>query len=194
MTERKILGPWQVLRQQVVYGDPWTRVRKDDVVRPDGQRGTYTVVHVKPGVCVLAMDDDGHVFLTEEYHYGVERVTIEAVSGGVERSEDPLATAQRELREELGIIADEWIPLGVCDPFTANVVSPTQLYLARQLTFGQQDPEGTELIRCVRMTLQEAAEQVLDSQITHAPSCLTILKTMWLTGGGRMAGMHRVGA
>jgi ADP-ribose pyrophosphatase len=169
-------GPWQILESHEVYRDPWIAVRKDDVVRPDEKPGTYSVVTIKPGVTVLAMDDERSVYLTEEFHYGVGRITIEAVSGGIEPDEGPLETAKRELREELGIEADEWIDLGIVDPFTASVVSPTQLYLARKLRFGEQAPEGTEQIRCVTMTLAEAVQKVIDSEITHGPSCVLILK------------------
>lgn len=175
-------GPWQIVTQQIVYCDPWTSVRKDDVIRPDGKPGTYTVVDVKPGVCVLAMDAENHVYLTQEFHYGVGRVTVEAVSGGIELDEDAQSTARRELQEELGIEAGEWVSLGTYDPFTANVVSPTELFLARQLTFGQHAQEGTEQIRCVQMTLRDAVQKVLDNEITHCPSCLVILKAMWLSG------------
>src|ERR1019366_5564826 len=104
-------------------------------------------------VCVLAMDADGSVYLTEEFHYAVGRVTLEAVSGGIEAGETPLDTAQRELREELGIVAGKWTELGVVDPFTANVVSPTRLFLAQELTFAETKHEGTELIRSVRVPL-----------------------------------------
>jgi 8-oxo-dGTP pyrophosphatase MutT (NUDIX family) len=121
-------------------------------------------------------DEDRHVYLTEEFHYAVGRTTIEAVSGGVEPGEDALATARRELQEEIGIEAEEWTDLGTVDPFTASIVSPTRLYLARKLRFGEQSPEGTEQIRCVGMPLDEAVRMVLESEITHGPSCVLILK------------------
>ncbi len=105
------------------------------------------------------------------------------MSGGIEPTEDALTTAKRELQEELGIKADEWIHMGQCDPFTAGVVSPTQLFLARKLTFGDPNQEGTEEIRCVKMTLDEAVRKVMDSEITHGPSCLAILKAMRLMQG-----------
>ncbi|MGE0757722.1 MAG: NUDIX domain-containing protein [Pirellulaceae bacterium] len=178
-------GPWRVLRETDVYADPWIRVQKDDVLRPDGHPGTYTVVHLKSGVSVLAMDDAGSVYLTEEFHYGVDRVTLEVASGGIEIGEDALQTARRELEEELGISANRWTLLGVCDPFTASVVSPTHLYLAQELMFGIPQPEGTEQIRCVGLPLEEAVERVLDGRITHAPSCLAILMTAWRRGAPR---------
>jgi ADP-ribose pyrophosphatase len=175
----KAHGPWQIVASHAVYRDPWIALRKDDVIRPDGQTGTYSVVDLKPGVCVLAFDH-GFVYLTEEFHYGVGRDTIEAVSGGIEPGEDAQDTAQRELREELGIEAAQWLDWGMVDPFTASVVSPTRLYLARGLQFVEPNLEGTELIRRARMSLTEAVRMVMGSEITHAPSCVLILKARLL--------------
>ena len=169
-------GPWQINESREVYRDPWVRLQRDEVVRPDGQPGTYVVVNLKPGVSVVAVDDENNVYLTEEFHYGVGRVTLECVSGGIEPGEDALLTAQRELREEIGIHAESWTDLGTCDPFTANVVSPTRLFLARQITVGESAPEGTELIRSVKLPLSEAVDKVISSEITHAPSALAVLK------------------
>lgn len=172
-------GPWTIVRTKEVYRDPWLTLMTDEVIRPDGNPGTYVVAKLKPGVCVLALDDDEHVYLTEEFHYGVGRVTLEAVSGGVEPNENPLATAQRELAEEAGVTAERWTDLGVADPFTANVVSPTQLYLAQALRHVGQSLEGTEQINILKVPLRQAVTMVLESRITHAPSALLILKTHW---------------
>lgn len=98
-------GPWKIVDSHSVYADPWLTVRCDDVIRPDGKPGTYSVVNLKPGVSVLAIDSKNYVYLTEEFHYGVGRVTLETVSGGIETDESPLLTAQRELQEEVGIEA-----------------------------------------------------------------------------------------
>lgn len=169
-------GPWTVIESSEVYGDPWLSVRKDDVIRPDGKPGTHSVVTIKPGVSVLALDREGNVYLTREFHYAVDRVTLETVSGGIETGETPLLSAQRELREELGILANTWIDLGTCDPFTASLLSPTQLYLAQDLSFVGAQPEGTEVIEMVKMSFEQAIENVMQSIITHAPSCTLILK------------------
>jgi ADP-ribose pyrophosphatase len=176
-------GPWKIVQSHAIYADPWISVRKDDVVRPDGQPGTHSVVQLKPGVCVLALGDSANVFLTEEFHYGVGRTTLEAVSGGIEPDEDALSTAQRELQEEIGIEAEEWTDLGLVDPFTASVVSPTRLYLAEGLRFGDHSQEGTEVIRCVKLSLAEVVQMVIDSEISHGPSCVVILKTYLRMGG-----------
>ncbi len=187
-------GPWTIHTSRQVYEDPWVSLRQDQVTRPDGKPGTFCVVHIKPGVSVLALDDEGRVYLAEEFRYGVGRTTLEVVSGGRDADEDPLEAARRELKEELGIEAVDWVDLGPVDPFTSMVVSPARLFLARGLRFGEHDREGTEQIHTVRMPLNEAVAAVMDGRITHAPSCTVILKAAhWLrvnTGGrgGLVAG------
>ena len=175
MTDKKH-GPWTIVKRNLVYQDPWIRLEQDDVIRPDGAPGSYCVAHVKPGVCVLAVGDGGQCFLTREFHYGVGRVTVECVSGGIDEGESVATTAKRELIEELGIRAATWVELGCVDPFTANVVSPTSLFLTMGLAFEEAQPEGTELIERVSMPINEAVRQVLASEITHAPSCDLILR------------------
>lgn len=169
-------GPWQIQSSQEVYRDPWLAVRCDQVIRPDGQPGTHSVVAIKPGVSVLACDAQFNVYLTEEFHYAIGRISLETVSGGIDEGETPADAARRELQEELGITAGELISLGSVDPFTSSLVSPTQLFLATELTFGSASPEGTERIECVKIPLEEAVERVERSEITHAPSCVAILK------------------
>jgi ADP-ribose pyrophosphatase len=170
-------GPWKIRSTKEVYRDPWVSLTADDVIRPDGKPGTFSVVGIKPGVCVIAVDEAGVAHLTEEFRYAVGRPSIEGVGGGIDDGEEPLAAAKRELREELGINAAEWTPLGVVDPFTSMVRCPIHLYLARRLTFGPHSPDGTELVKPMQMPFAEAVRAVSDGRITHAPSCVAILQT-----------------
>ncbi len=169
-------GPWTIKQSNDVYVDPFIQVRVDQVIRPDGNDGQHVVVAMKPGVCVLAIDEASNVYLTSEFHYGVGRYSLEAVSGGMEPGEDPELTARRELQEEIGLIAERWEPLGSVDPFTTIVVSPTQLYLVGGLSSVPRDPEGTELIDTVVMPLDDAIEKIDCGEITHAPTCVLLLQ------------------
>lgn len=169
-------GPWKILKSEQMFSDPWIQLFRDQVLRPDGKLGTYSTVHLKAGVCVIAMDESGNLHLTKEFHYAVGRVTIEGVSGGIEIDESPEVAACRELAEELGITAGRLTRMGVVDPFTAAIRSPVQLYLAEILSFSETNPEGTELIEHVTMTLEEGVQAVIDGAITHAPTCVGILR------------------
>lgn len=169
-------GPWWIQVSREVYRDPWIVVQRDEVIRPDGAPGSHCLIHLKAGVCILAIDDQEVVHLTDEFHYAVGRQSLEGVSGGIESGEDARITAARELREELGIEAAHWTDLGTIDPFTSIVLSPTRLYLARQLKFVGADPEGTEQIRHVPVPLDEAVRMVQDGRITHGPTCIALLR------------------
>lgn len=175
-------GPWTILRRHDVYRSPWTQVFRDEVIRPDGKEGSHDLVFLRPGVTVIAVDDQGGVHLTEEFHYAVGRVTLEGVSGGRDEEEPPLACAQRELREELGIEAGEWLDLGPMDPVTSVVASPTRLYLARRLRFGPKAPEGTETIQPKPVPLAEAIQLVMNGDITHSATCVALLKIARILG------------
>lgn len=173
-------GPWTVKGSEIKYKNPWIEVREDAVVRPDGKDGICGVVTMKNGVSVLPYDLEGGVYLTEEYHYGVERITIEAISGGVDASESILEAAKRELREETGLTAAEWIDLGSLDPFTTVVVSSNHIYLARGLSQGKSSQEGTESIRVLKVPFTQALEWAMNGKITHGASVALILKTALL--------------
>ncbi|MBA3440121.1 MAG: NUDIX hydrolase [Pyrinomonadaceae bacterium] len=172
----RTLGPWVIKGTARVYQSPWIEVREDQVIRPDGKAGTFATVRMKPGVSVLALDADESVYLTSEFRYAIERESIEVVSGAIEEDENPLDAAKRELREELGCEAEEWVELGVVDPFTSIVNSPANLFLARRLNFTATERESTEIIETIKVKLLEAVQMVMDSRITHGPSCVLILK------------------
>jgi len=174
----KTNGPWKIKNSIEKYKNPWIRVREDQVVRPDGKDGIFGVVEMVPGISVLPIDDKGYVYLTKEFHYGIERVSVEAASGAIEEGESDLAAAKRELKEELGIVADVWINLGKVDPFTTIINSSASLYLAKGLSFTETAPEGTEKIEKLKVRFTDALKMVMLSEITHGPTCVLILKTV----------------
>src|SRR3954451_11723179 len=127
-------NPIRLKRSRDVYEGNLVRVRVDEVVLPRGTEATFEFVRIKPGVCVLPVDDDGNVYLIREWKYAVGRPSMEAICGGVEDGGEASETGGRERREEAGFAASKWTQLGVVDPFTSICYSPTELYLARDLT------------------------------------------------------------
>jgi ADP-ribose pyrophosphatase len=168
-----------------VYEGNLVRVRQDTVIQPRGTVCTYEYAEVKPGVSVLALYDDHDVVLVHEWKYAIDRPSLEVVSGGLEPGEDPREGGVRELREEAGLTAREWIPMGSVDPFTTMLVCPTVMYIARGLGSVPHEREEGEIMEVRRMPLDEAVEKVLAGEITHAASCTLILKTAaWVRRNG----------
>lgn len=86
---------------------------------------------MKDGCTILAIDEEGGIFITKEFHYGVSEETVELISGGIDEDESPLECAKRELEEEIGYQANEWISLGYINPFTTVVRSKNYLFIAK---------------------------------------------------------------
>lgn len=176
-------GPFRIVSTQQVYANPWIRVREDRVVKPGGQAGVFGVVEMVAGSSVLPLCVDGTVLLVEEYKYSVGRTSIEVISGAIEPGETPLLAAQRELHEEIGYTANAWTDLGLVDPFTSLVASPNHVFLAQGLVkAGPPTPDPGEQLRSLAMPLSEALHHVLSGRITHAASCIAILKTARILG------------
>lgn len=169
-------GPWTIQETTQKYQDSFINVREDKVLQPDGQPGMYATVKMKPGVAILPIGSDARVYLTQQFRYALGKESVEVVSGAIEENEPPLEAAKREIREEVGIEAAEWIELGCFDIDTSIIDCPVHLFLAKQLTFTTTNREGTETIETVKVPLDVAVQMVMDSVITHAPSCVLILK------------------
>jgi ADP-ribose pyrophosphatase len=162
-------------------------VREDHVAHRDGEESTFGVVVMKPGVSVLPMDENGEVTLVREFKYAVGEATLEVVSGALESGESPETAALRELSEECGLTAAEWIDMGVLNPFTTIVNSPNHMFLARGLLKARRLPEASERIEVVRMPFDDALYAVLRGEITHGASCALILKTKFFLERGTKA-------
>lgn len=167
---------WQKISSQDKYVNPWIQVIEDQVIGPDGKPGIYATVKIKEGISVLPVDDENNVYLINEFRYPLNRTSIETAGGGLDDNESALDCAKRELKEELGIEAKEWVDLGLIHPLTAYIDCPNRLFLARGLSFSETSLDPNENILEVKTSLQEAVDRVMNGSISEAKTCTLILK------------------
>jgi 8-oxo-dGTP pyrophosphatase MutT (NUDIX family) len=170
-------NPWRTLASRVAYENPWIRVREDSVIRPDGKPGIYGVVEVRPSVGIVAVNEEDRIVMVRQWRYTMGRYTWEIPRGGSLPGEtDMLGVAARELREEAGVDAHEWAPLGaveVCNGVTTDI---QHLFLARRLTEVAPNHDATEDI-VVRWThIVEASEMAIGGSIEEVCSVAAILR------------------
>lgn len=171
-------SPWTKVSSRSVYVNDWIRVREDQVIRPDGQPGIYGVVSpVRVATGVVALDDSGNVTLVGQYRYPLGCYSWEVPEGGAEPGEDPLEGAKRELREEAGLVAKRWRPLGgavhLSNCFTDEV---GYLFVATELERVAQAPDDTEELRLRCVSLADALKEVDSGAITDAMSVIALLR------------------
>ncbi len=179
MTEQN--GPFRLISRRAVYQNPWIRVDEDRVEHQSGQTGLFGVVHLKPGSTVLAIDAQDRVCVAREFKYGYRADSIELISGGLDEGESPLDAARRELQEEIGFAADTWTDLGVVNAFTTIMHSPNYIFMATGLKpTGDAEQDPWESIEAQWIPFEDAFRMVQDGRITHAASCVAILKAALL--------------
>jgi len=169
-------GDWTIKKTRQIFKNDFLKVIEDEVIQPDGKKSTFAIVEFTKGSAVLPVDDEEFIYLTRQFRYALEREDLEVAAGTIE-GQTPLETARRETREELGIEAEEWTEFGKIEENTSITKSFINLYLARKLTFNKPEPEATEKIKVVKMSLNDAVKKVMNGEITHDLTCILILKT-----------------
>ncbi len=180
-------NPWQTLHSKTVYDNPWIEVSHRDVLTPAGTPGIYGLVHFKNlAIGIVPLDEELHTWLVGQYRYTLGAYSWEIPEGGGPLGTDPLHSAQRELAEETGIIAEQWTP--ILELHTSNSVTDEYglAYLAQGLQFGNAQPEETEQLTVRKLPLAEAVDMVMYGQITDALAIAALLKTQLLLDRGQL--------
>lgn len=170
-------NPWQTLSTEVKYHNPWISVREDQVLNPGGGRGIYGVVSMKnKALGIVPVDAEGNTWLVGQYRYPLNEYCWEIPMGGGPIELDILESAQRELKEETGLLAARWTRIARLH--TSNSVTDEEgfVYLAEDLTQGELEPEETEDLRLWKLPLAQAIQMVMDDRITDAVSVAGLLK------------------
>ncbi len=170
-------GPYQVISSTVVYKNPWIEVREDKVKTDDGNDGLFGTIDYGSGLTIVAVNAKREVYLVKEYFYVLEEYGLQLPSGGIDEGETPLEAAKRELREETGVVAKQWHELGFIHPLTMILKSPAYLFLAMETEEQNQTDRTTTPMK---MLFDDAYELMLKNEITHAPSCMALVKAKHL--------------
>lgn len=175
MMEQKHLYETKLESEQIFKGKILD-VTRDTVLLENGEQAYREVIHHSGGVCVLPIDDDGNILFVKQFRYPFADVLLEIPAGKRERDEEPLSCGIRELKEEVGAVAENITYLGKLYPTVAYDTEIIYMYLAQNLSFGDRHLDDDEFVDVVKIPFDKAYQMVLDDEIPDSKTQLAILK------------------
>lgn len=173
-----MIEKWKLLDSELVLNEKWYRVRKDTVeiklgkVIDDYYLGIFNDI-----VLIVALTADQQIPLVRQYKHGAGEILTELPAGYMDDGEEPLAAAQRELREETGFTAPTWHKLGVFFKNSAKTKGDNVhlfLALAAKETTNQELDEN-ENIEVIMTPFEEAVSMAWSGNIKGSDSALALL-------------------
>lgn len=135
----------------------------------DSKKGVFDVLECFNWVNIIPITDDGKIVMVEQYRHGTDELTLEIPGGVCHKDETFLDTAKRELKEETGYEAKEWIELGVADVNPAFMTNSCGTYLAKGAYLaGSQDLDPLEEIDIQLIDHETVYNLIKSKKITHS--------------------------
>jgi ADP-ribose pyrophosphatase len=179
------------LSSKTVYRGNLLHVLEDEVKLPDGKTARREYIRYPGAVMMVPFLDPQTVVLERQFRYPLGRHFYEIPAGKIDRGEDLLAAARRELREECGYEAGEWRRLATIHPCIGYSDESIELYLARDLTHVGHAPDEEEFLEVVNVGFAEALDWIRDGRITDQKTIIGLLWADKFCSGSRKAKVER---
>ena len=170
-------GDWQIVSSEDIYSNPWISLTHHSVVTPGGTNGIYgEVIFKNIAIGIIPIDDQGYTWRVGQFRFPINSYSWEIPEGGGLLKDDPLSSAQRELKEEVGYTTEVWELFLEMDLSNSVTNERAHVYFAEGLTFFGTEHEDTENISLERLHFSELHQQVLNGEIRDAISIAAVLK------------------
>lgn len=169
------------LTSEEIYDGQVVHLYKDTVSLPNGKTSIRETIRHIGAVAIVPMTDDGKVVVERQFRYPLNQVITEIPAGKLDsKTEDRLSAAKRELEEETGYLADEWIELGDYIPAAAYCDEVITIYLAKGLHIGTRNLDEDEFLNIETVPLEELIEDIMQGKIADGKTQVALLKAYCL--------------
>ena len=152
------------------------RVTVDEVILPNGRQTALEVVHHPGGAAIVALNDLQQICLLRQYRYVAGGWLWELPAGKLEPAEPPEATARRELTEEAGVVATDWMSLGSFLSSPGVFTEVIHLYLAQGLSAARSQLEDSEVLEVHWVGFRQACDMALGGELRDAKTVIGVLR------------------
>lgn len=164
------------ISSQQIFDGIVVKLYRDEVELDNGDKATREYIRHPGGVCIAAVDENEDIYMVEQFRYPFGKALTEVPAGKLEIGEDPEVCGRRELREEVGARAQSFEYLGCMYPTVAYDTEIIHIFLARGLSFGEQDLDEGEFLGVKKMPLKQAFEMVMKNELPDAKTQLAVIK------------------
>jgi ADP-ribose pyrophosphatase len=170
------------ISSEPIFEGKMLRVYCDTVELPNGDSSTREYIRHNGAACVVPLTDDGRILMVRQYRYPVGQTTWEIPAGKRDsREEDPFDTARRELKEETGAEASEWILLGDYYPAAAYTDENVVMYLAKGLSIGDKHLDSDEFLNVEAVPFETVVSEIMAGKIPDGKTQAAVLRAYLLT-------------
>lgn len=162
--------------KNTIYRGKIINLRVDIAGLPDGREAVREFVEHNGGVTVAALTDDMQLIFVRQFRYPYMEEVLELPAGKLEKGENPLEAGKRELEEEGGVKAGQFISLGEFYPTPGYTNEIIYLYAARDLVQVEQKLDEDEFLNVEYIPLSDAVDMVLTNQIKDGKTQAAVLK------------------
>lgn len=169
----------KTIHSEKIFDGKVISLKVDDVTLPNGETSKREIINHPGAVAIIAITDSNKLLVVEQYRKALERSIIEIPAGKLEKGEEPIVTARRELEEETGYTTDslEFVQAFATSPGFADEI--IHVFLARNLkklqTPVQMDED--EFVELMEVSLEEAQAMMADERIYDAK---TVFAVLWM--------------
>lgn len=174
----------ETVSSEEIYKGKIVHLFCDTVRLPNGKEATREVIRHVGAAAVVPLTDEGNVILVRQYRYPFSQVMLEIPAGKLDIGENPIDCAKRELIEETGNDAKEFVYLGAFYPSVAMLNEVIHLYLAKNMTLRETNLDEDEFLHVEQRPLGEVVEAVMRGEIPDGKTQTAILKAHYLLNGG----------
>ncbi len=164
------------LTSRLAYDGGLLKVYYDTVELVNGATAWREVIRHPGAVVIVPVDGEGNVYLVRQFRYPYGKAVLEVPAGKLERGEEHLPAARRELSEEIGAQAARWTPMGEMLPTPGFCDELQHVYLARDLTFGTAHPDEDEFLEIVKLPMTEAVDMAVDGRLEDSKTVASLLR------------------